>query len=49
MLDQVEVLRWVRDNIRAFGGNPDQVTLAGDCGGGAAALYHMMSPLSEGK
>ncbi|XP_027238198.2 cocaine esterase isoform X1 [Penaeus vannamei] len=48
MLDQVEALRWVRDNIRAFGGDPDQVTLAGDCGGGAAALYHMMSPLSKG-
>nr|XP_045620747.1 cocaine esterase-like [Procambarus clarkii] len=48
MLDQVEALRWVRDNIAAFGGNPEEVTLAGDCGGGAAAIYHMLSPLSQG-
>lgn len=49
MMDQAAALRWVHDNVAAFGGDPGQVTLAGDCAGGAAAIYHMMSPLSEGK
>ncbi|KAK8730723.1 hypothetical protein OTU49_007888, partial [Cherax quadricarinatus] len=48
MMDQVEALHWVQHNIAAFGGNPNEVTLAGDCAGGAAAVYHMMSPLSQG-
>ncbi|KAG7162055.1 Liver carboxylesterase 2-like [Homarus americanus] len=48
MLDQVEALRWVQDNVAAFGGNPNEVTLAGDCSGGASAIYHMISPLSQG-
>ncbi|CAL4094682.1 unnamed protein product, partial [Meganyctiphanes norvegica] len=48
MLDQVLALQWVQENIHAFGGNPNQVTLAGDCAGGASAIYHMLSPLSQG-
>ena len=34
MFDLVLALEWVRDNIRAFGGNPDQVTIMGESGGG---------------
>lgn len=48
MLDQVAALKWVRDNIRKFGGDPTRVTLGGDDAGGASALYHMISPLSKG-
>lgn len=48
-LDQVMALQWVQENIHVFGGDPRQVTLAGDCAGGASALYHMMSPLSQGQ
>ncbi|KAK3862921.1 hypothetical protein Pcinc_031259 [Petrolisthes cinctipes] len=47
-LDQVMALQWVQENIHVFGGDPKQVTLAGDCAGGASAIYHMMSPLSQG-
>ena len=49
MLDQVLALQWVKDNIGAFGGDAGRVTLAGDCAGGAGALYHMLSPLSTGE
>ncbi|KAA0196120.1 hypothetical protein HAZT_HAZT003528 [Hyalella azteca] len=48
LLDQVAALQWVQQNIGQFGGDPLRVTLAGDCAGGASALYHMISPLSEG-
>ena len=47
-MDQILALRWVQENIENFGGNPQSVTLAGDCSGGASALFHMMSPLSKG-
>ena len=41
-------LQWVRDNIAAFGGSPDRVTLAGESAGGASVHLHMLSPLSRG-
>ena len=34
MADLVEALRWVRDNIACFGGDPDNVTIFGQSGGG---------------
>jgi len=46
--DQVEALRWVRDNIHVFGGNPDSVTLFGESAGASSVHYHMLSPLSKG-
>jgi len=46
--DQVAALRWVRNNIASFGGNPDSVTIAGSSAGGASVHYHMLSPLSNG-
>ncbi|XP_019633047.1 PREDICTED: cholinesterase 2-like isoform X1 [Branchiostoma belcheri] len=47
MLDQLEVMKWVRDNIRAFGGNPDRVTIFGQSSGAASASLHLLSPLSR--
>jgi para-nitrobenzyl esterase len=35
MLDLVTALEWVRDNIESFGGDPSNVTIFGESGGGA--------------
>lgn len=48
MLDQVLALEWVRDNIQEFGGDPNQVTIAGESAGGGSVSLHMLSPLSDG-
>jgi carboxylesterase type B len=48
LLDQQAALRWVRRNIRAFGGDPANVTLWGEGGGGISVLAHLASPLAKG-
>ncbi|CAI4224610.1 unnamed protein product [Auanema sp. JU1783] len=47
MLDQVEAIRWVKDNIDKFGGDPHRVTLFGQSAGGASVSAHTLSPLSQ--
>ncbi|XP_072021099.1 acetylcholinesterase-like [Amphiura filiformis] len=47
VLDQVMALEWVQDNIQAFGGDPNQVTIFGQSAGGASVGLHLMSPLSQ--
>jgi para-nitrobenzyl esterase len=48
LLDQIEALRWVRDNIAAFGGEPGNVTLFGESAGALSAIELMSSPLARG-
>jgi hypothetical protein len=47
--DQVQALKWVKRNIKRFGGDSESVTLSGMSAGGASVNYHMLSPLSKGK
>ncbi|KAG8224879.1 hypothetical protein J437_LFUL006473 [Ladona fulva] len=47
LYDQVMALRWIRDNIHAFGGNPENVTLFGESAGAVSVSFHLLSPLSR--
>ena len=48
LLDQIEALRWVQQNISAFGGDRSNVTIAGESAGGLSVMYLMASPLARG-
>jgi len=47
-MDQQAALRWVRDNVAAFGGDPGDVTLFGQSAGGLSTCLHMVAPESRG-
>ena len=48
IMDQIAALQWVQRNIKAFGGDPTNVTVAGESAGGADILTLMASPLAKG-
>ena len=48
LLDQLQALRWVKENIHEFGGDPDSVTIMGQSAGAVDICLLMASPLSEG-
>lgn len=48
LYDQLAAMQWVHDNIAAFGGDPENVTIMGQSAGAMSVQHHCMSPLSEG-
>jgi para-nitrobenzyl esterase len=46
--DQIAVLRWIRQNVAAFGGDPEQVTVYGLSAGGKSVTNLLASPLTKG-
>ncbi|MCC2232772.1 carboxylesterase family protein [Lachnospiraceae bacterium CLA-AA-H215] len=48
MLDIIEALKWVKKNISAFGGDPDQITVFGQSGGGGKSVMMLTTPLTDG-
>ena len=46
--DQSLALSWVHENIEAFGGDPESVTIFGESAGAASVAYHITSPISQG-
>lgn len=49
LMDQVAALQWIRDNIGAFGGDPDNITVFGESAGGMSIGSLMSMPSAKGK
>ncbi|HYF67504.1 MAG TPA: carboxylesterase family protein [Ohtaekwangia sp.] len=47
LLDQIQALRWVKENVSAFGGDPEKVTIAGQSAGSMSVQLLVASPLTK--
>ncbi len=48
LLDQISALKWIKNNVNNFGGDPDNITVFGESAGAADIGYLMSSPLAKG-
>ncbi|MCU0396777.1 MAG: carboxylesterase family protein [Cyclobacteriaceae bacterium] len=48
IMDQIEALRWIKENITSFGGDPEKVTIAGQSAGSMSVQSLVASPLTKG-
>lgn len=48
LLDQRAGIEWVKRNIAAFGGDPDNITIGGQSAGGGSVMHHLTAPKNEG-
>lgn len=48
LYDQLTAIKWVKDNIASFGGDPDNMTIMGQSAGAMSVQQHCLSPLSKG-
>ena len=48
MMDMIAALKWVKQNISVFGGDPNNVTIAGQSAGSVAVVYLIASPMAKG-
>ena len=49
LYDQLTAIEWVRHNVSAFGGDPDNITIMGQSAGAMSVQQHCLSPLTKGK
>lgn len=48
LYDQMTAIKWIKDNIASFGGDPDNITIMGQSAGAMSVQQHSLSPLTDG-